>query len=186
MIDILYDYRNLFQVYAFENKEYKTAIKTPQRFEVCNRLLEKYIPIPSRAIFARKYFSVDAKTKVEALMYTAVENYADKIVHDELIEETTKITRIRGIKAFAGYPNDMIEDSFLDRIYVNLELTGNETLFETFRKLEIYRKFIDFMDFSDEDYLTMKIGNTVGDSSFGCKLLLLKYICEKIVCLLLK
>lgn len=113
-------------------------------------------------------------------MNSAVQTYADKLVNNDLDASKTNILRIRATKSFAGYPNNMTDDAFLDRIYTNLDLTGNETLFETFQKLEIYRKFIDFMDLSDEDYLTMKIGRAVSDDPFSCKILMLKYICKKV------
>lgn len=179
MIDILYDYRHLFQVYAFDNKEYKKAIRTPQRFEICNRLLENFIPIPARAVFARRYFPVETKNAVEVIMKTAITDLIDEMIQNDLVFPPTNITQMKTIQSFAGYPNDMIEDSFLDRIYGNLSLSGNETLFKTFLKLERYRKFIDFQDLTEEDYLTMKIGKEVGETIFGCKLIKLEYLCER-------
>lgn len=46
-------YRQLYEVYTFSHKQFKAAIKTPQRFEICNGSLNSLIPIPARAMFAR-------------------------------------------------------------------------------------------------------------------------------------
>lgn len=176
MIDILYDYRDLFQVYGFAHKKYKTAIKTPQRFEICNLLLEKLIPVPSRAIFAQRYISDEAKKAAEVIMNIAIASHLDEIVR---LNNTTPeyVSKIMALKAIAGYPMNMTDDSFLDRIYANLTLNGNETLFETYRKLVQHQKFIDYMKHSSEDYLTLTIGKTSVESAFSCTFATTEILC---------
>lgn len=181
MIDILYDFRHLFEVYPFSHKEYKKAIKTPQRFENCNTWLEGLIPLPPRALFARRYFPDKTRKAAKALMDSAIEDFKSYIV-DPVFDfrkiPDIKLDKINGVEAVAGYPNDMIEDAFLDRIYEKLDLNGNETLFETFRELKSFYIFFKMIDLSPQDLLTVKIGSRKGGHVFACSLISFKYLCE--------
>lgn len=174
LIDILYDYRHLFEVYPFDNKEYKTAIKTPERFELCNRLLDKFMPIAVNAMFARRYLTKDSKEAVHKLMKIAIDDFEFE-TNDS---EPELSSRIKRIQIFAGYPNDMIEDSFLNKLYEKLNLNGNETLFESFKAIFRYQKFINMLELSNDDWKTLKVDSETGGNVFSCKLVSYKYLCE--------
>ena len=166
-IEILYEYRNLFEVYPFNNKEFKTAKKTPQRFEICSRIIDSLLPFPAKALFARRYFPLSYKKSAEVLMKAAIDFLNRKY------EETKK-----SIEFVAGYPSKLGEDSFLDKVYKNLELTGNETLLESYRELSKFQRFIQLIELNREELDAFRIVQNVGNNVFSCSLVKLKYLCE--------
>lgn len=169
-IDILYDYRDLFEVYPFNNKQLKKAIKTPQRFEICNALVDSLLSLPARALFTRRYFPSNFKTAAENLMKSAFSFFSHKY------EKARK-----PINLIAGYPSDSIEDSFLDKIYQNLSLSGNESLVESYQQLWKFQRFIKFLELSRKDFETLKIALIDGDDIFSCPLIVQKHLCENSV-----
>lgn len=95
----------------------------------------------------------------------------------EIFSEST-LAKVKVVEAVAVYPNDMTDDAFLDRIYEKLDLTGNETLFETIRGLKSFHTLFKMIDLSPKDLLTVKIGSQKGGYVFACSLVLFKYSCE--------
>lgn len=166
-IEILYDYRNLFEVYPFNYKEFKIAVKTPQRFEICNSLVDALMQLPASALFTRRYFPVSFKQAAEDLMKSAT---------DYLLQVAKKSETV--INLIAGYPTDAIEDFFLDKIYHNLSLIGNESLFRTFRELWKFQRFIQLVELDRKDYETHKIALTKGQNVFTCSMVNRKSLCK--------
>lgn len=166
-IEILYGYRNLIEVYPFNHKQYKQAIKTPQRFEICNGLVDSYMPLPAKALFSRRFFPKSFKASAEELMKAAA----------SFINEKYNMSR-KPVEFIAGYPSDSIDDSFLNKIYQNLPLLGNESLLETYRELSKFQNFIDLVELERKDFETLKILKTVGQNTFSCSMIRQKVLCE--------
>ena len=137
--EILFDNRNLFEVYPIIHKEFYHAIKSIQRFETCNRMIESLIPLPAQVLFAKRFFPLSLKNTAEAYVNAILDNspYQKKFI--------------------AGYPTRLIEDSFLDKLYQNLTLFGNETLFESYRELSKYQKFISRIDLDDDELEVLEV-----------------------------
>lgn len=163
MSGILFDHRPLYQVYPFEHFAQKNAIKTPQRFEICNGLLNSFLKIPVQAMFARRYFSNETKAAAEKLMKIVV---ADA----KIVSNTT-------FEIIAGYPNDMADDSFLDRVYGNLSLNGDETLLVSYQELELYQKMFEALKLSPQDEQTIKIENHKRKDT-TCSFIEPNYLCK--------
>lgn len=175
LIDILYDYRHLFEVYPFDNKQFKTAIKTPERFELCNRLLDRFMPVAVNAMFSRKYLSRETKEAVGKLMKLAVDDLLSGITDEELSPEDQ--LKLKKTEIIAGYPDELIEDSFLDRVYEKLTLNGNETLLESFQAMYTHQKFFNLLQLSRNDSRTLKVIRHKREVS-NCYLISYKYLCK--------
>lgn len=124
------------------------------------------MPLPANALFTRRYFPASFKQAAEDLMKPAT---------DYLLQEAKKETVINSI---AGYPTDAIEDFFLNKIYHNLSLNGNESLFRTFRELWKFQRFIQLVELDRKDYKTLKIVQTIGQNVFTCSLVNRKSLCK--------
>lgn len=166
-VEILYEYRNLFEVYPFNYKEFKTAIKTPQRFEICSGLVESLMSLPARALFARRYFPLHFKNTAEHLMESATHFLSEQF------PETTK-----RLKFVAGVPSNALLDSFLDKVYENLTLNGNETLLVTFMKLSQFQRFLQLLELNNNELDTLKIVQQTGGNVFSCSVIKGKYLCK--------
>lgn len=167
-IEILYEYRNLFEVYPFDNKEFKIAKKTPQRFEICNSMIDALLKLPAEAVFSRRYFPPSFKQSAESLMKSSFKFFNEK--HRVLN---------KSLEFIAGYPSDLIEDSFLTKVYENLDLTGNETLFESFQELQKFKRFILLIDINRDELDVIKIVEKFGEDVFSCTVYKLKFVCKK-------
>ena len=122
---------------------------------------------PAKALFARRYFPLSYKKAAESLMKAAVEFLNEKYGRKK-----------KSIEFVAGYPSKLVEDSFLDKVYKNLELTGNETLFESYRELSKFQRFIKLIELTREELDAFRIAQSVGNNVFSCSLIKLKYLCK--------
>lgn len=187
LTNILSDYRPYYKVYPFGVDEYNTAIKTPERFEICNNLYDGLMPITAYSMFGRRYFSKEAKEALHSLMQLAVDDLKADAELDGLEAEPVSwykaamwaetFVQNKSIQIIAGYPNDMNEDSFLNKLYGNLNLNGTETLIKSTIAMHRYQRFVKLLDLSEEDLLTFDIGTQAKDNVLGCVLHDLKYLC---------
>lgn len=169
-IDILYDYRNFIEVYPFNYKQFKSATRTPQRFEICNGIIKNLIPLPAQALFSRQFFPVNFKLHAEELMKSASEFLF------EHFEETRRLKL--SLKYIAGYPDNSIDDSFLSKVYQNLTLNGNESLLETYIELGKFKKFLNLVELDQDEVETLKISQHVDRNVFGCSVIKKKILCK--------
>lgn len=130
-------------------------------------MVDTLLPLPAMALFSRRYFPKDFKIAAEKLMKAAT---------DYLLQITEK-SQTKYI-SIAGYPNDAIEDLFLDKIYQNLSLTGNESLLESFQELWKFQRFIKFVELDRKDLETLKIAQTVGRNVFSCSIEMRNKLCK--------
>lgn len=86
--------------------------------------------------------------------------------------------RFNSIQLISGYPDNLIEDSFLERIYGKIILDGSETLFESFRAINRHQKSINFLTLSEDDQMTLAITNNDKTEAFACAVIDLKYLCK--------
>lgn len=168
-VEILYEYRNLFEIYPFNNKEFKVAIKTPQRFETCNNLVTSLMSLPAQALFSRMFFPVKFKSAAELLMKSASEFLYQQ--HEETKQKNS-------IEYIAGYPRNAVEDAFLDKLYQNLTLNGNESLLESYRELWKFQRFIFLVELNRDEIDTLKIAQHVGKNIFSCSLIKQMFLCK--------
>lgn len=170
LIELLYEYRNFFQVYAFNFKEFRVATRVPQRFETCNNLVVSLIKLPATAIFARKYFLKNFKTSAEILMLSATKFLQELHESGSSVNET--------FEHIAGYPTELIENSFLDKLYQNLTLQGNESLVESYQQMYKFNKFIQLLELDREELKILKTAQHVGENAFSCSLIKQKLLCK--------
>lgn len=177
LFELLNDYRPLFEVYPFVSRILQTAIKTPERFEICNKLLIEVLPTAVTSIFARDFLSKTLTASVQELMKQAIDDLLLAI--GNVTESTSEaIDFLKSIQIFAGYPNDLIEDSFLNKLYDKLNLDGSESLFVSYKETFRHQKFINMLDLSEDDQITLKISSQHDRNIYSCKLQHVKYLCK--------
>lgn len=125
------------------------------------------MPLPAKALFSRRFFPKSFKASAEELMKAAA----------SFINEKYNMSR-KPVEFIAGYPSDSIDDSFLNKIYQNLPLHGNESLLETYRELSKFQNFIDLVELERKDFETLKILKTVGQNTFSCSMIRQKVLCK--------
>lgn len=154
-------------MYPFNYKEFKRAIKTPQRFEICSDMVDSLMSLPAKVLFARRYFPMHFKTAAELLMESATH------FMNEQFPET-----IKRLVFVAGLPSVALLDSFLDRIYENLTLNGNETLLETVTELSKFQRFLQLLELNNNELDTLKIVQHINENVFSCSVVKDKYLCK--------
>lgn len=78
----------------------------------------------------------------------------------------------------AGFPSLALEDSFLAKVYENLTLFGNESLFTSYQKLGKFQRFMEFIELDREELEALKITQFDGRKVFSCSLVRAKVLCE--------
>lgn len=175
---IVTDFRPYYDVYPFGADEYNTVIKTPERFEICNNLFSGLMPITVSAMFSRQYFTKDAKQALHSLMQIALDDMGlidlDKIEGLTFAQTSILAIRSNSIQIIAGFPNNMIEDSFLDRLYGKLNLDASETLLKSVIAMDHYKSFIK-MGLTEEDITVFDLDSATRSK---CQLIDFKYLCK--------
>lgn len=177
LFNVIHEYRSLFEVYPNVNSHFGQNLKTPERFEICNELLYKSTPISVNAMFAHQFVTKDSREAALKLMKHAVDYFKS------VVENSNKTKwSLDSLELYAGYPNDMIDDSFLNQIYGNLKLNGNETLLESFQELIRHQKFIKLQTLSQDEFKTLEVGsqtpNLIGEKIYNCKLTDDRFLCK--------
>lgn len=123
--------------------------------------------LPARAIFSREYFPPHFKVAAERLMESAFDFAYDKL------KKTFKKPEF-----VAGFPSLALEHSFLDKVYENLTLCGNESLFTSYQKMWKFQRFMEFIDLDRDELEAVKITQTDGRKVFSCSMVRAKVLCE--------
>ena len=125
--------------------------------------------LPAQALFSRKFFPDKFKKAAELLMKSASEF---------LYQQHRETKQKSSIEYIAGYPRNAIEDSFLDKLYQNLTLNGNESLLESYRELWKFQRFIVLVELDRDEIDTLKIAQHVGENIFSCSVLKHNFLCK--------
>lgn len=166
MINILYNVREMFEVYPFDHikGEYAKIKKTHQRFEICIDLLEKYFRFPVQVLYVRKFLKPRVKVAAERLMKDTINYMINITMSMDKLNGSLKLKMsesLNAIQVVAGYPDELIDEKYLtEKLFNNLKVTGNEELFELYREIKTNdQKMKNQWRIDDEKKKVMKLLN---------------------------
>lgn len=142
MINILYNNREMFEVYPFDHvkEEYAKTKKTQQRFEICIELLESYFRFPVQLLYVRKFLKPRVKVAAEIMMKDTIDYMINLTMSMDKLDDSLKMLMsesLSEIQVVAGYPDELVDEKFFtEKLFNNLKVTGNEELFELYREIK--------------------------------------------------
>lgn len=131
-LSFLFVHRKSFITHSFTKQEAEESgtTRSHQRFEQCIKILESSMQPAMQAMFARKYFSEDIQKAVEPFIRDALDDVMST-TGAKLHRETADphISHLRSLKLIIMFHEDILNETFVERIYKNLSISESQPLF---------------------------------------------------------
>jgi Peptidase family M13 len=138
--------------------------KSFQRFEQCSRIIQENLPVGLTSLFVRRFAKLNVIEAAYEVGNRTVQIISSRIRDDESIPKQHRdylVDKFKAMNLILGYPKELLEKEKIEKVYSNLNLTGDENLatmmFETFkfRKENKFKNLIPREKFSFEEDETL-------------------------------
>lgn len=127
----------------FKFKKVLTGIKTlEERWRECVKVVLKSFPISTSALYVKKYFKKESKEIASSMVDSIKDEFLDILKEVTWMDERTKaaaLNKATKIRAYVGYPDELLDDSKLIEYYGNMEI-DEKKYFEAMIQIEKFHR----------------------------------------------
>ena len=137
-------YRTSFIVYPFleRDKIEKGTTRSYQRYEQCSLMLETFMGPGFESLMAKYYFDSATQSEAEKYVKEAIADSINEVNRSSVIvDEKLRgklIQKLQLIKVEVMYKEEMLNETKISKIYDELKLEGNESLFKQYIEIKKY------------------------------------------------
>lgn len=142
-LSFLYVHRKSFITHSFTKQEAKESgtTRSQQRFEQCIEILESTMRPAMQAMFAREFFDKGTQDAVKQWALDAIDDVTN-VPGDTYLRKTANehSSHLRQLAQIVMFHKDILNGSFVEKLYEELELDGSQPLFAMVDVLTDFRE----------------------------------------------
>ena len=116
------------------------------RYETCVEQMNSLMLFPLEVMFELKYANRVNKTSLKEFFQKAILIESEVLIDHLEITNETLIEKIKdsvmNTSIIFGHPDELTTPEFLNKLYANLNLTGEEGVYQMYQEIEKYEKLL--------------------------------------------